>query len=79
MTAPTVALTQRDHDAVEFIRQYADYRGFAPTVREVGEAVGLTSSASAAALIDRLISVGVVRRSPGIPRSLVVVDAEDGS
>lgn len=74
MTAPAVTLTQRDEDAVEFIRRYARQRGFAPTVREVGEAVGLTSSASAAAMIDRLITAGVLRRTPGVPRSLVVVE-----
>lgn len=73
MTAPTVTLTQREQDAVEFVQRYASYRGFAPTVREVGDAVGLTSSASAAALIDRLIGYGVLRRTPGVPRSLVAV------
>lgn len=67
------ALASRDQLAVEFIARYAETRGFSPTLREVGDAVGLTSSASAAALVDRLITAGRLRREPGVPRSLVVV------
>lgn len=65
----------RDELAVEFISRYIATRGFAPTIREVGQAVGLNSSSTAAALIDRLVTAGAVRHTRGIPRSLVVVEA----
>jgi repressor LexA len=74
VTAPTVELTGRDRDVVEFVRGYTAARGFPPSVREVGEAVGVSSTSTAAALIDKLIGVGALRRTPGVARSLVVVD-----
>lgn len=70
MTQPL--LTDREDAAVDFVRRYRNARGFSPTVRELAQALGLSSPATAAAVIDGLVQKGQLRRTRGIPRSLVV-------
>src|SRR5436190_20471746 len=66
----TTALTARQARILEFIRQTVRDRGYPPTVREIGEAVGLTSSSSVHAQLANLERRGLLRRDPTKPRAM---------
>jgi repressor LexA len=63
-------VTPRQRRIVEFIRQTVRDRGYPPTVREIGEAVGLTSSSSVHAQLANLERRGLLRRDPTKPRAM---------
>jgi len=63
-------VTPRQRRIVEFIRQTVQERGYPPTVREIGEAVGLTSSSSVHAQLANLEKRGLLRRDPTKPRAM---------
>ena len=70
------ALTPRQRDILEVIRRTVDERGYPPSVREIGEAVGLTSPSSVSHQLGVLQKKGVLRRDAHRPRALVVADAD---
>lgn len=59
---------------IHFIRRYQSERGYAPSLREIGEAVGLSSSASVYHHLDRLRAEGRLRHERQQPRSWVPVE-----
>jgi len=63
-------VTPRQRRIVEFIRQTVQERGYPPTVREIGEAVGLTSSSSVHAQLANLERRGFLHRDPSKPRAM---------
>jgi repressor LexA len=63
-------ITTRQRRILEFIRQTVQGRGYPPTVREIGEAVGLTSSSSVHAQLANLERQGLLRRDPTKPRAM---------
>ncbi len=63
-------LTPLDLAILEFVIEYHTARGYAPSLREIGSAVGLTSPASVHARLSRLAELGLVQRAPGIPRTV---------
>lgn len=63
-------ITARQRRILEFIRQTVRERGYPPTVREIGEAVGLTSSSSVHAQLSNLEKRGLLRRDPTKPRAM---------
>ena len=63
-------MTPRQRRILEFIRQTVHDRGYPPTVREIGEAVGLTSSSSVHAQLSNLEKRGVLHRDPTKPRAM---------
>lgn len=63
-------ITPRQRRIVEFIRLTVRERGYPPTVREIGEAVGLTSSSSVHAQLANLERRGMLRRDPTKPRAM---------
>src|SRR5919106_1307723 len=65
-------LTARQQRIVEFIRRTVLERGYPPTVREIGEAVGLTSSSSVHAQLANLQRKGLLRKDPAKPRAIEV-------
>lgn len=67
-------LNRREQDALNFIRRHIDEVGFAPTVREVGDEIGLASSASVCYVLDCLVKKGAIRRVHGSPRALSIVE-----
>lgn len=73
---PLLSATQRR--IVEVIRAYATEHGFAPTVREIADLSGLSSSACWYQ-INQLAQKGWIRRHPHLPRALVVLNPADGS
>jgi repressor LexA len=66
-------LTQRQRDIWEFVVGYADQHGYPPTVREIGEAVGLASPSTVHAHLANLERAGLLRRDPTKPRALALV------
>src|SRR5438094_6425187 len=66
----TTTLTERQARILEYIRETVRDRGYPPTVREIGEAVGLTSSSSVHAQLANLERRGLLRRDPTKPRAM---------
>jgi repressor LexA len=63
-------ITARQRRIIEFIRRTVRDRGYPPTVREIGEAVGLASSSSVHAQLANLERRGLVKRDPTKPRAM---------
>jgi len=66
------ALTGKRQEILEYIGQSLRERGYPPSVREIGEAVGLTSSSTVHAHLALLQRVGYLRRDPTKPRAIEV-------
>lgn len=65
-------LTTRQLRILEFIRRTVRERGYPPTVREIGEAVGLTSSSSVHAQLANLERRGLLHKDPSKPRAMAL-------
>jgi repressor LexA len=73
--ADETGLTPRQRAILAVIRDTVETRGYPPSVREIGEGVGLTSPSSVAHQLGTLERLGYLRRDPNRPRALVVADA----
>ena len=69
MQAETV-LTARQQEIWHFLVEYVDGHGYPPTVREIGEQVGLASPSTVHAHLATLERVGLIRRDPTKPRAI---------
>ncbi|WP_019631063.1 transcriptional repressor LexA [Actinomadura atramentaria] len=65
-------LTQRQRMVLEVIRDSVQRRGYPPSMREIGEAVGLTSTSSVSHQLRSLQRKGFLRRDPNRPRAVEV-------
>lgn len=65
-------LTARQRRILEFIRGWVEEHGYPPSVREIGEAVGLVSPSSVAYQLKELEKKGYLRRDPNRPRAVDV-------
>lgn len=63
-------LTARQQSILEFIKKNLSEKGYPPSVREIGEAVGLASSSTVHGHLERLQQKGFIRRDPTKPRAL---------
>lgn len=70
--ADETGLTVRQRKVLEVIRESVERRGYPPTVREIGEAVGLTSTSSVSHQLMTLQKKGFLRRDPSRPRAVDV-------
>lgn len=72
-------LTPRQRRVLDVIRDSVERRGYPPSMREIGESVGLTSSSSVSHQLRSLQSKGFIRRDPNRPRALEILhpDAPD--
>ncbi|MBN2405743.1 MAG: transcriptional repressor LexA [Coriobacteriia bacterium] len=70
-------LTKRQQEILDYIRSEIHRRGFPPSVREIGEAVGLSSSSTVHSHLAALEKKGFIRRDPSKPRALEVLDYRD--
>lgn len=68
--APKISARQRD--ILDFIEQQMRERGFPPSVREIGDAVGLTSPSTVHSHLNTLQRLGYLRRDPTKPRAIEV-------
>src|SRR4051794_19510842 len=65
-----LSLTKRQREIFDFIKTYSARHGYPPTVRDIGKAIGLTSSSTVHAHLANLEKLGLVRRDPTKPRAL---------
>ncbi len=66
-------LTKRQQEIFDFIKRYSSTHGYPPTVRDIGKAIGLTSSSTVHAHLSNLEKLGLLRRDPTRPRALEVL------
>jgi repressor LexA len=69
---PDHVLTWRQRKVLQVIRESVQRRGYPPSMREIGEAVGLTSTSSVSYQLSTLQDKGYLRRDPGRPRTVEV-------
>jgi repressor LexA len=74
----TAELTGRQREIWGFLVDYVDRHGYPPTVREIGEAVGLASPSTVYAHLANLERAGLLRRDPTKPRALELVGRDRG-
>jgi len=74
-----VELTGRQQEIWTFLVGYVDRHGYPPTVREIGEAVGLASPSTVHAHLANLERAGLLRRDPTKPRALELTGREDAT
>ena len=67
-------LSERQEQVLDHIRTTVRERGYPPSVREIGEAVGLSSPSSVHAQLNALVAAGVIRKDPSKPRAIVIID-----
>jgi repressor LexA len=66
-------LTERQQEIWQFLVEYVDAHGYPPTVREIGDAVGLASPSTVHAHLANLERAGFLRRDPTKPRAIELV------
>ena len=69
-------LTERQREIYDYVTEYVDGHGYPPTVREIGEAVGLASPSTVHAHLANLERLGYLKRDPTKPRALELVGRE---
>jgi repressor LexA len=67
-------LTERQQQVLDYIRNMVAERGYPPSVREIGEAVGLSSPSTVHSHLNSLVEAGAIRRDPSKPRAIMIVD-----
>ncbi|WP_139488858.1 transcriptional repressor LexA [Brevibacillus dissolubilis] len=67
-------LSNRQQAIIDFIRKEVKDKGYPPSVREIGEAVGLASSSTVHGHLARLEKKGLIRRDPTKPRAIELLD-----
>lgn len=77
MTDPAT-LTHRQREILDLISSTVAQRGYPPSVREIGEAVGLSSPSTVHSHLSTLAAEGFIRRDPSKPRAIEVI-APDGA
>src|ERR671915_583527 len=63
-------LTKRQQEIFDYIKRYGAEHGYPPTVRDIGKAIGLTSSSTVHAHLANLEKAGLLRRDPTKPRAI---------
>jgi repressor LexA len=71
---PSRDISDRQREILELIRQAVADRGYPPSVREIGEAVGLSSPSTVHSHLATLARAGYLRRDPSKPRAIEVID-----
>ena len=72
-------LTGRQQEIWSFLTEYVDRHGYPPTVREIGEAVGLASPSTVHAHLANLERAGLLKRDPTKPRALELTGRAAGA
>lgn len=69
-------ISKRQESIMDFIKSEVSQKGYPPSVREIGTAVGLASSSTVHGHLARLESKGYIRRDPTKPRAIEILDPE---
>src|SRR5207245_8850600 len=73
----TDQLPDRQHKTLDYIRYVTKVRNYPPSVREIGEAVGLSSSSTVHNHLNQLERRGLIRRDPSKSRTVQLVQDEE--
>ena len=71
-------VSKRQEDILAFIKEEVKAKGYPPSVREIGEAVGLASSSTVHGHLARLENKGLIRRDPTKPRAIEILEEDSG-
>ncbi|MBO2518868.1 transcriptional repressor LexA [Limnochorda sp.] len=69
-------LSERQRQILEYIRKCVEEKGYPPSVREIGQAVGLSSSSTVHGHLNRLEQKGYIRRDPTKPRAIELLSPQ---
>lgn len=72
------SLTKRQIAILDFITQQIRLKGYPPSVREIGEAVGLQSSSTVHSHLTQMEQKGYIRRDPTKPRAIMILKDSNG-
>ncbi|TDL94102.1 transcriptional repressor LexA [Macrococcus brunensis] len=72
-------LTKRQQEIYEYLQHIVSTKGYPPSVREIGEAVGLASSSTVHGHLSRLEEKGYIKRDPTKPRAIEIVSTTPAS
>ncbi len=72
----TETLTKRQEEILNFIKSEVQAKGYPPSVREIGKAVGLSSSSTVHAHLSQLEKKGYIRRDPTKPRAIELLEED---
>lgn len=72
-------LTARQQQILDYILETVNDRGYPPAVREIGDAVGLSSPSTVHSHLSALVKAGYIRRDPSKPRAIEVIDHGDSA
>jgi repressor LexA len=67
-------LTERQQQVLDYIKAMVEVRGYPPSVREIGDAVGLSSPSSVHAQLTSLVQAGLIRKDPSKPRAIMITE-----
>ena len=67
-------LNTRQKQILKYIKETLRTKGYPPSVREIGEAVGISSSSTVHSYLSKLEALGFIRRDPTKPRAIDVLD-----
>ncbi len=70
-------ISNRQQAILTFIKNEVREKGYPPSVREIGEAVGLASSSTVHGHLERLEKKGLIRRDPTKPRAIEILDMDE--
>lgn len=70
-------LSERQRQILEYIIEQTRKRGFPPAVREIGKALGMSSSSTVHMHLKQLEQKGYIRRDPSKPRAIEIIDNLD--
>ena len=70
------ALSQRQQEILSFLKSFSAKNGYPPSVREIGDAVGLSSSSTVHSHLNSLENKGYIRRDPSSARALTVIERD---
>jgi repressor LexA len=69
-----VNLTARQNQILSFIKETLQQKGYPPSVREIGQAIGLSSSSTVHTHLSKLEELGLIRRDPTKPRTIEILE-----
>ncbi|WP_316568583.1 transcriptional repressor LexA [Neobacillus sp. YIM B06451] len=70
-------ISKRQQEILDYIKSEVKRKGYPPSVREIGEAVGLASSSTVHGHLERLEMKGLIRRDPTKPRAIEILEADE--
>ncbi|MEQ6378469.1 transcriptional repressor LexA [Bacillaceae bacterium S4-13-56] len=70
-------ISKRQEQILEYIKEQVLHKGYPPSVREIGEAVGLSSSSTVHGHLSQLEKKGYIRRDPTKPRTIEILHLDE--